>query len=201
MRVNRPVYLALRAVLRALLKVPFYAVKGFRVVGGDRLPTRRQPLILACNHAAFIDSVYLILAVPSRFTICGAKPRLFRSGPLRFAMALANILKVENHDQFLADTRQLLAAGETLLIYPEMGRFPDQLGEFQTLAAEVALGSRTPLLPCYLYGTTQGQAGPPRLIVGEPVAPDGDAEGLTERLRSAILALAPTSSPTALEMA
>jgi len=122
MRVNRPVYLVLRAVLRALLRAPFYAVKGFRVVGGDRLPARRSPLILACNHAAFIDSVYLILAVPRRFTICGAKPRLFRSAPLRFAMALANILKVESHDQFLADTRQLLAAGETLLIYPEMGR-------------------------------------------------------------------------------
>ncbi|MEM7585954.1 MAG: 1-acyl-sn-glycerol-3-phosphate acyltransferase [Acidobacteriota bacterium] len=191
MSVNRPLFLALRGFLRWVLKAPFWGLKGFRVVGAERLPRRRTPLILACNHAAFIDSVYLILAAPARFTICGAKPRLFRSAPLRFAMALANILRVDNREQFLADTGELLAAGETLLIYPEMGRFPEALGEFKTWAAEVALAHRVPLLPCYLYGTTRGQRGAPRLVVGEPLEPSGDPVDLTRRLREAIVALAP----------
>ena len=189
--VNRPAFLALRGVLRFLLKGPFVALKGFRVEGAERLPRRRRPMILTCNHAAFIDSVYLILAVRSRFTICGAKSRLFRSAGLRAVMALANILKVEDREQFMADTGTLIAAGETLLIYPEMGRFPDGLGDFETWAAEVALENQAPLLPCYLYGTTRGHSGPPRLMVGEELAPEGDAGALTDRLRREILALAP----------
>ena len=200
-QVNRPPYLALRWILRLLLKVPLQLIKRFRVEGSERLPRQRQPLILACNHAAFIDSVYWILALRSRFTICGAKPRLFRSASLRFAMALANILKVESHDQFLADTGALLAAGETVLIYPEMGRYPEGLGDFETWAAEVALSNRVRLLPCYLHGTTRGHSGPPRLVVGESLAPEGDADALTQRLRRAILALAPAPVADAMEMA
>ncbi len=193
MRVNRSFFLALRGLLRFVLKAPFRVLRGFRVIGAERLPRRRRALILTCNHAAFIDSVYLILAVRPRFTICGAKPRLFRSALLRGLMALANIMRVDNREQFLADTGALIAAGETLLIYPEMGRFPDGLGELKTWAAEVALANSVPLLPCYLYGTTRGHDGPPRLIVGEELAAEGDAETLTQRLRRAILALAPTT--------
>ena len=199
MKVNRPLPLAARGLLRLPLSVLLPVLKGFRVDGGERLPRRPRPLILACNHAAFIDSVYLIVAVRARFTICGAKPRLFRSAPLRAAMALANILKVEDHDRFLADTSALLAAGETLLIYPEMGRFPDALGDFKPWAAEVALAAGVPLLPCYLYGTTRGHDGPPKLIVGEELAPEGEAESLTRRLRQAISSLAPASAPVAPE--
>ena len=191
-RVNRPLYLALRRLLRLLLKMSFGVVKGFRVEGADRLPRHRQPLIVACNHAAFIDSVYLIMALKERFTICGAKPRLFSSPVLRFAMALANILRVESRAQYLSDTAALLAAGERLLIYPEMGRFPDGLGEFKTWAAEVAIANRVPLLPCYLHGTTRGHSGPPRLIVGELLPGEGEAGALTAQLRRAILALAPS---------
>lgn len=197
MSVNRPFFLALRGLLRFLLKAPIMVLRGFRVAGAERLPRRRRALILACNHAAFIDSVYMILAVSPRFTICGAKPRLFRSGVLRALMALANILKVENHEQFMADTGALIAADETLLIYPEMGRNTDRLGEFKTWAAEVALAGGVPLLPCYLYGTTRGHDGPPKLIVGEELAPVGDAESLTGRLRQAILALAPAGAAEA----
>ncbi len=198
--VNRPAYLALRRILRFKLKVLYQPLKGFRVEGTERLPERRRPLILTCNHAAFIDSVYLILAVRPRFTICGAKPRLFRSAALRVAMALANILKVEHHGQYMADTAALLAAGETLLIYPEMGRFPEGLGDFKSWAAEVALANGVPLLPCYLFGTTRGQEGPPRLFVGEELAPEGDAETLTRRLRRAILALAPAGAAALAEV-
>ena len=189
--VNRPFWLSLRALLKWVLRPLARWGRGFRVVGRERLPIGRRPLILAANHAAFIDSVYLILALRPRFTICGAKPRLFRTALRRSLMALANILKVESHDDYLRDCRTLLDQGEILLIYPEMGRFPEALGPFKTWAAEVALGSQVPILPLYLYGTTQGQEGPPKLFVGQEIPAEGDAGELTARLRSEILALAP----------
>ncbi len=188
---NRPLALLVRRALKLLLKGPIVLLRGFRVEGAARLPSRRCPLILVSNHAAFINSVYFILAVRPRFAICGAKPRLFATAPQRALMAIANILPVHDHDRFLADCTALLAAGEVLLIYPEMGRNPEGLGEFQTWAAEVALAGRALILPCYLYGTTRGHTGPPRLMVGEEMEPEGDAVGLTQRLREAVASLAP----------
>jgi len=192
--VNRPLPLLIRRALKLLLKGPFVLARGFRVEGAARLPSRRRPLILVSNHAAFIDSVYFILAVRPRFAVCGAKPRLFATAPRRLLMAIANILRVEDHDRFLADCGALLAAGEVLLIYPEMGRNPAGMGELKTWAAEVAIENRVPILPCYLYGTTRGHAGPPRLRVGEEMQPSGDAVELTCRLREAISSLAPEAA-------
>ena len=197
-RVNRPLPLAARRLLRTLLK-PVFALKGFRVEGAGRLPRRRRALILVANHAAFIDSVLMILAVRPRFTVCGAQPKYFSSAKKRALMSLANILRVDDGESFLRDCRRLLDDGEILLVYPEMGRYPEGLGPFRTWAAELALAARVPVLPCYIYGTTGGQEGPPRLRVGEEISPEAfppageasRAEGLTDRLRSEILALAP----------
>jgi 1-acyl-sn-glycerol-3-phosphate acyltransferase len=175
---------------------PFFLVRGFRVVGASRLPKLHCPLILAANHADFIDSAYFMLAVRPRFTICGGKPRLFRNGVMRALMALANVLKVDGHQQYLHDCCNLLLRGEILLIYPEMGRFPNAMGEFKTWAAEVALASGAPILPCYLYGTTRGHAGNPKLYVGRPMKPRGGALELTVELRQAIEALAPSTGAT-----
>jgi 1-acyl-sn-glycerol-3-phosphate acyltransferase len=190
-RVNRPPFLALRGLLKLLL-LPLLGWKlRFRVVGGERLPRARRSLILACNHAALIDTVLLILAVRPRFTVCGAKPPYFRTAGRRFLMAVANILRVEDQATFLDDCRRLLRDGEILLIYPEMGRNPDGLGDFSDWAAEVALASGAPLLPCYLFGTTRGQEGGVRLFVGREMRPEGGAVELTASLKRAIEQLAP----------
>ncbi len=197
--VNRPAALAVRGTLKRLLAPPVRLLRGFRVEGSDRLPARRRPLILVANHAAFIDSVYLILAVGPRFTICGAKPRLFKNAALRSVMAVGNILRVESHEQFLRDTRALLSAGEMLLVYPEMGRNPDGMEKFETWAAEVALASGAPLLPCYLFGTTNGHRGKPLLMVGQEFEPFGDPAILTGHLRRQIGALALEGGTVAVE--
>lgn len=184
--VNRPVWLFLRWLLKNLLR-PFFRLKGFSVDGALRLPKHRGPLIVVANHAAFIDSVYFILALPVRFTICGAKPRLFRSAPLRALMRLANILRVDSHEQFLDDCGVLLERGEVLLIYPEMGRFPEGLGMFETWAAEVAVNQGTKVLPCYIYGTTRGHTGPVQLRVGEMLeVGDASLETLNLAMRHSI---------------
>ncbi len=188
--VNRLPFLVIRRLLKLLLALPARAKWGLDVDHGERLPRTREPLILACNHAALLDTVFLILALRPRFTVCGAKPSYFRTTARRFLMAVANILRVDDKEVFLADCRRLLLAGEIVLIYPEMGRNPEGLGAFQTWAAEVSLDNGVPLLPCYLHGTTRGHSGGVRLRVGDRIRPRGTAGELTARLREAISALA-----------
>lgn len=187
--VNRPPWLFLRGVLKQLLR-PIFRLRGFSVVGPARLPNRRCSRIVVANHAAFIDTVYFILAMPVRFTVCGAHPRLFRNVRLRALMSLANILKVESREQFLDDCTTLLRSGEVLLIYPEMGRCPDGLGELRTWAAEVALAHGAEVQPCYLYGTTRGHRGPVQLRVGQPLdLSRGAGRGSTQTPQELTLAM------------
>lgn len=190
MDVNRPNYLLIRLILKTIIRALF-RMKGYRIHGKEYLPAKRQPAILIANHAAFIDSIYIISSVKPRFAICGARPKYFQKRLIRYLFHIANILKVENHDQFLKDCGYLLKNGEIILIYPEMGRFPDGLGPFQTWAAEVALSAGVPVIPLYLYGTTKGQSDSKRLFVGSPITPQGDPESLTQIFRKAIADLNP----------
>ncbi len=180
-------------LLRKLLGPPAF-LAGFRVEGASRLPRQRRALILACNHASYSDTVYVSLAIRPRFVLCGAKPRLFRDRRRRALMAVANAIEVRGLEQYLADCQILLGRGEILLTYPEMGRNPDGLGTLSTWPAEVALATKTPILPMYLHGTTRGHEGPVRLRVGRELAPTGTAEDLTEVLGREILALGATAA-------
>ena len=189
--VNRPCFLFLRSILKLLVKFCLHLFKGYRVEGKEHLPRQRMPCILIANHAAFIDSVYIICAVRPRFTICGAKPVYFQNFFRRQVFRTANILQVKSHEQFLHDCGLLLRSGEVILIYPEMGRHPGGLGEFKTWAAEVTLAQQVPVIPCYLYGTTEGQSGKKRLRVGTPIMPQGNPEALTRVFRDTILNLKP----------
>ena len=186
--VNHPFYLLLRRILSVPLKWIFW-IQGFRVTGRSHLPRRRSAAVVICNHAAFVDSIYLIIAIRPRFAICGARPKYFVKRATRFLLRTANILKVENEDQFKEDCLSLLRAGEIILIYPEMGRNPGGMGRFRVWAAEIALEADVPVIPCYLYGTTDGQTPPKRLIVGEPIRPSGDKRTLTRHFRETLESL------------
>jgi len=190
MNVNRPHYLFIRFLLKNVLHAVF-CIKGYRIYGRENLPVRRKSAILIANHAAFIDSVYLICSLRPRFVICGAKPKYFQKWMIRQLFFIANIMKVENHDQFLKDCGQLLQNNELILIYPEMGRFPEGPGPFKKWAAEVALSNRVPVIPCYLYGTTGGQSGKKCLTVGPAITAEGDPEALTQLFRKSIIDLNP----------
>lgn len=184
--VNRPFFLSLRKILKFFIKPLLFTCKGFRIEGKKNLPRKRKPCIIISNHAAFIDSVYFICSIKPRFTICGAKPKYFKTFLKRSLFRTANVLKVEDRLQFLKDCGTLLKAGEIILIYPEMGRNPGGLAEFKSWAAEVAVANRVPVIPCYMYGTTTGQSGKNRLIVGDVMNPSGSPEELTREFRKTI---------------
>lgn len=189
--VNRPVLLFFRSILRLVLKYYFILFKGFRITGKQHLPAK-GPAIVISNHAAFIDSVLFICAMRRRFVVCGAKPNYFSSRMKRTLMGLANILKVENEEQFLADCNTLLNKNEIVLIYPEMGRNKEAMGAFKDWAAKVALSSNSPVIPCYVYGTTAGEQGRRKIIAGEVLHPEGGPEVVTRLFREKIVELKDT---------
>lgn len=150
------------------------------------------PYVLLANHAAFLDSIYLIRATPHTFTICGARPKYFSRWYWRTLMWLLQIIKVEHRPTYLDDCQRLLQQGTPILIYPEMQRNKESMGPFKTWAAEVALRQPVTLIPAYIYGTTKGQRGPIQVIFGEPFQanPNQDPESLTQDFRQRIQHLA-----------
>jgi len=183
--VNRPLPRLARRTLVTLVGPAWRARHHLEIRGGERLPTRQEALILACNHAAFVDTVHLSALIRPRVVFVGAKPRLYRDPLRRGVMAVGNVLRVDDRASYLRDTTALLGRGQLLLCYPELGRNPDGLGDFSPWTAEAALTAGVDLLPLHLSGT--GSAGGAiRLSVGERLPPEGDAEGLTARLRAAI---------------
>jgi len=186
--INRSFLLYIRAIIRFIIKPIFHTFGKFTVIGKDNLP-EKGPYILISNHAAFIDSIYFICAMPFRFVICGAKPKYFSSFIKRTIFGIANILKVETKEQFIDDCSELLKNKEIILIYPEMGRNAEDMGVFKNWAAEVAVKNGCHVIPCYLYGTTKGQDKKVRLIIGQGFLPEKTPELLTCNMRKKILDL------------
>jgi 1-acyl-sn-glycerol-3-phosphate acyltransferase len=192
--VNRHPFVELRAVLKPLVRAWLLGSGRLQIErtmsGHDPERMERHPFIVVSNHASRLDTVYLVAAFRCPLTVCGARPEYFRTPLRRLLMATGNILRVDGHEQFLEDCAELIRHGHHLLIYPEMGTHPQALGAFSPWAAEVALATSTPLVPCYLHGTGHPPAPRVRLVIGPPLRPEGNAEDLTGRMRSAILALA-----------
>lgn len=184
-----------RGALRAAL-APLARASGFRVHHPERVPPV-GPWIVCCNHAAFIDTVWLHLGLPVDLAVFGGHPRLFRTRSRRALMALGNVRRVDDEAGFSRAIARRLDAGRPALVYPEGGRNPAGLGPFQSWAATASLAHRAPLVPSYLWGTSEGQPGPVGLFVGHPLHPlqsSDDPESLTGRLRGAIEALAQEAS-------
>ncbi|TNE91097.1 MAG: 1-acyl-sn-glycerol-3-phosphate acyltransferase [Deltaproteobacteria bacterium] len=187
--VDRRLPRLLNRTARALLAPALRASGALTIHGAERLPTG-GPAIVACNHASFADSVYLTAAIRPSLVVCGGKPRLFKNRRRRALMAFANVLRVDDHAQYVADCTALLARGRVLLVYPEMGRRP-RLDVFSTWPAEVALAAGVPVLPVFLHGTGEPRERRVSLFVGRPLEASGDAEALTEALHAAVSALEP----------
>ncbi len=184
-----------RRALRAAL-APLARLSGFDVRHPERVPPA-GPWIACCNHGAFVDTLWLHLGLPVDLAVFGGHPRLFRTAPRRALMALGNVRRVEDEAGFLGAIGRRLDAGRPALVYPEGGRNPAGLGPFRSWAAIASIAHRAPLVPCYLWGTSEGQTGAVGLFVGHPLHPlhpSDDPESLTGRLRGAIETLAQEAS-------
>ena len=150
-------------VFKYILIGPFLRVLGRpKVEGLENIPTS-GPAILASNHLAVVDSLYLPLMVPRRitflakseyFTTPGLKGRL-----LKFFYAGAGQVPIDRSggkasQGALISARVVLEEGKLLGLYPEGTRSPDgRLFKGKTGIARIALETGAPVIPVAMVGT------------------------------------------------
>ncbi len=172
--------------------------------GLGRLP-RQGPLVLAVNHASYVD-VAVLLALLPRDVVFVAKREVLANPFLRAFVRRSGYLTVERRDtqQGLAGADAIDAAlsdGARILFFPEgtftaaTGLRPFRLGAFRAAAA-----ARAPVVPLALAGSRRilrgdwklPRPGQVRLIVGHPELAEGTGLpaqlALRDRVRDVIAA-------------
>lgn len=169
-----------------------------RIQGRDRLP-KTGPAILASNHQAIADSLFLPLMVP-RKVLFVTKLDAFSSGGVwgaitRWICTVAGQIPIDRSNSRAAraalDTSErLLAEGNVLGIYPEGTRSPDgRVYRGKTGVVRIAAASGAPVVPVGIVGTRDvnpiGSAiwrfGKVRVVLGEPM----DFSDLRDQLNDA----------------
>ena len=172
----RPFYEFAKGLVRVILTL----VWRYRIVGAERVP-RNGPLIVACNHVAYLDPPALGAAVPRPVTYM-AKDELFRLAPARPRHRVA--WRVSRRPHAAATSRRSrwrsasLETGACLGIFPEGTRNKDGTGKPQMGVALLASMSGAPVLPAFVSGTSQAnRLARVTVVFGEPLrfAPAGKA--------------------------
>ncbi|MGP0003590.1 MAG: lysophospholipid acyltransferase family protein [Acidimicrobiales bacterium] len=146
-------YGLIKAILSPIFRVTFR----IRVSGLEHVPTSGG-LIIACNHQAFCDSLFLPFAVPRRVTFV-AKAEYFQSWKTRWFFRAVGQIPMERSggsasQKALGEALDVLASGGCIGIYPEGTRSPDErLHRGRTGVARLALAARCPVVPAGIRGT------------------------------------------------
>jgi len=161
------------------------------------------PVVLAANHASYVDALALLAGIPVDFRFV-AKRELLRTPLVAAVIRSVGHLTVERADvsRSVADAGRVAAAlraGRSLLFFPE-GTFrrPAGLLPFRLGAFKAAVEAARPVIPVAIRGTRDvlpadswwPRPGPITLVIGPPVPPGGDAwrdiVRLRDRVREAI---------------
>ena len=114
------------------------------------------------NHASHADTAVLVAALPSKAQpVFGAAADYWFKVPVRriIATSLIGVLPVRrsgdgNYDALLAAAGPALAAGRTVVIYPEGTRSTDgRIAEFRSGAIRLARDCGVPIVPVAVLGT------------------------------------------------
>jgi 1-acyl-sn-glycerol-3-phosphate acyltransferase len=128
-----------------------------RVTGTENIPDSGG-LIIACNHQAFCDSLFLPFVVPRRVTFV-AKAEYFQSWKTKWFFRAVGQIPMERSggsasQKALGEALTVLQSGGCIGIYPEGTRPPDErLHRGRTGVARLALTAPCPILPAGIMGT------------------------------------------------
>jgi 1-acyl-sn-glycerol-3-phosphate acyltransferase len=147
------VYRILKVVIGAYLRL-FFKVK---IVGVENVP-EHGAAILAANHQAFCDSLFIPFAVPRRVTFVAKAEYFEQRRTAWFFRAVGQIPMHrgggEKSEKSLDEAIDLLRSGGVLGIYPEGTRAPDErLYRGRTGVARLALAADCPIIPVGVVGT------------------------------------------------
>ncbi|CAN5797095.1 lysophospholipid acyltransferase family protein [soil metagenome] len=158
---------------------------------------RGRSYVVVANHVSNLDimACFLAVPVPIRFL---AKKELFRVPILSSAMKAIGIVSVDRqsrgatYEQINSRAKSLVAAGRSLIIYPEGTRSRrGELGSFKKGAFTMAITGRLPVLPVTIHGTYRAwppsslwvRGGHVTVIVDTPLETNGLTRADTSRLR------------------
>jgi 1-acyl-sn-glycerol-3-phosphate acyltransferase len=186
----------LYTAVKIFFRIVFTVYNRLETRGLDRIP-RGVPLIVASNHASYIDPPLIGGIFPGRLRYL-AKESLFRNPFFGLLIRALGALPVSRYDSRKAGSAlklmlNVLAHGESILIFPEGTRSPD--GRLQPLeegAAFLSVKSGIPLLPVYIKGSNlvwpphKALPRPAKVTVtfGEPILSSGG--GMERERRSAL---------------
>jgi 1-acyl-sn-glycerol-3-phosphate acyltransferase len=158
--------------------------------------------IVVANHSSHADTAALLAALPpSAKPVFGAAADYWFDVPVRrfVATSLAGVLPVQRsgdggYAALLAAVRPALAAGHTVVVYPEGTRSTDgEIGEFRSGALRLAQDCGVPIVPVAVLGTADVlpkgghySAAPMRVHIGDPIDP---ATTSAPQLREHVIAL------------
>jgi 1-acyl-sn-glycerol-3-phosphate acyltransferase len=200
-----------RELGQAVLKQMFRGVAGilrwFGVTevsyhGFDRVKAHLGPVILAPNHPALWDAVFVLAEVDQ--AACVLKASLMRNPLLTFGARAAGFVPNEPTHPMLRRCIELLRSGERILFFPEGTRTRPEHGRMNPLfggLAIIARNSGAPILPIIVQTSSRYLSkGWPiwrlptepiriQLRVGELVTcgPKDDAQLFLDRLRQSYL--------------
>jgi 1-acyl-sn-glycerol-3-phosphate acyltransferase len=132
-----------------------------RVEGREHLP-KRGPVILACNHRSFLDSIFLPLVVRRRVTFV-AKAEYFDDRKTAWFFRGCGQIPIRREggsasERALASATEVLRAGKVFGIYPEGTRTRDGLlHRGHTGVARLALRCNAPIVPIGMIGSDDVQ--------------------------------------------
>jgi 1-acyl-sn-glycerol-3-phosphate acyltransferase len=155
-------------VVKSLLSPIFRLLWRIDVEGLDTIPPR-GPVILAPNHVAFCDSLFMPLVVRRRVTFV-AKAEYFDSWKTAWFFRAVGQIPMRREggsasERALATAKEVLTDGGVLGIYPEGTRSPDgRLYRGHTGVARLAIGCGVTVIPVGLVGTTDVQPRRARLM-------------------------------------
>ncbi len=160
-------YSVSRIVVRAILQL----WNGLRVIDAQNVPPQ-GPVILACNHIAYLDPPALGCGLP-RPVLYMAKTELFRIpvfGALIRALGAFPIDRSRGDVGAIKQAAALLRGGAVLGIFPEGTRNKDGKGKPQLGIALLASRTGATVVPAYVSGTSQAKhRAKVTVVYGEPI--------------------------------
>jgi 1-acyl-sn-glycerol-3-phosphate acyltransferase len=191
-----PVYRSVIGIARTVFA--FEGLK-FEVEGEDHIPATGGAVI-AVNHTGYMDFTYAGLPPRrvKRYIRFMAKKEVFDnkiSGPIMRALKHIPVDRGAGAQSYRAAVDSL-RKGELVGVYPEATISRSfEIKEFKSGAARMAIEAGVPIIPTVIWGAQRvwtkgypkrlGRTNTPiSIAVGEPIAPVGPPNELTDKLRS-----------------